>query len=212
MAATRSWPPSRSRHCGNIATASQLPLRPDESQVQQAVEAELARLANSSPFAKFSRRIGHLASGTVVRVIRLVIGLALAALACWCGSVVIDLFSKPIAALTLGNLVQVALALVGTFAAGIGALVVAFGPVEPEPGPRSRIEAAVRERLQQQQTEAVEVAALQSQAAKWYRYGRVVGALFDASLAKRYWWLPIVSVIAAYAVLGFIFAFFSRAH
>lgn len=183
---------------------------PNESQVQHAVDAELEGLANAAPIAKFARRIGDLASRVLIRIVRLLIGLALAAAALWCGSVVIDLFAKPIAALTLGNLVQVALALVGAFAAGIGAFVVAFGPAASDSDSRSRVKGKVRERLRQQETEAAEVASLQRKAEKWYRHGRIVGLLFDASLAKRRRWLPFVSVVTAYAVLGLIFAYFSR--
>lgn len=173
-------------------------------EIQQAIETERARLDSESYIMKSLRAVAYWCRCAFARLLLISIGIGFAALAFWCISYSIALFNKPIASFTLANLAQLAFALLGAFITGSCALTTIFTPPFVKQTQDARIATAIREKLQQQEADAIEVANLQSKATKWYRYGSFVGLLFDASLAKRYKWLPYIAVLIGYLLLGLI--------
>lgn len=186
------------------------PSMDNDTEIQRAIEAEFARLDSEPAIAKVVRATAYWGYRALVRLVWILFGIVLAAAALWCGSFSIDLFNKPIASLTLANLLQLALALLGALVTGVSALMAVFAPPVSGQDRHARVAAAVRDRLSRRQAEAAEIAALQSQAAKWYRHGRFVGLLFDASLAKRHKWLPFAAVVTGYLLIGLGVAIVTR--
>lgn len=183
----------------------------DDSKLQRLIDTDYKRLSSEPKLTKLRRSTGYWVSRIVVRSVRILFGLTLAAVALWLGSIAAAILDKPLAALTLGNLLQLIVAVLAATAAALSALAAAFGEAATRPNLRAQIDAAVRQRAERESAEAAHIAVQQSRAARWYRHGRLVGLLFDPTLAKRHKWLPWVAVIGAYVVLGLVIALVSRA-
>ena len=183
------------------ATSTGQPMK-DDSELQQLIDAECTRLNSESKAVQLARSAGYWAKRIAVRAMRILTGLALSAVALWCGSIVAAALGTPLAALTLGGIFLLIVAALGALVAGLAAIAAAFGEAPSRPDLRARADAAARQQL--------ELAAEQERVAHWYRHGRLVGLLLDPTLAKRHTWLPWVSVIGAYVVLGLVVALVSH--
>jgi hypothetical protein len=174
----------------------------NDTEIQRTIDLEFSRLDSEPAIIKFARTTIYWSYYALVRLVWIFFGILLAAAAIWCGLFSIDIFNKPIVSLSIANFLQLALALFGVLVTGTSSLIAIFAPPCFEQDYRARVASAIRDRLHRRQAEAAEIAALHSQALKWYRYGRFIGLLFDASLAKRYKWLPFAAVITGYILIG----------
>ncbi len=155
------------------------------------VEAERARLDGQLASGRLIGSIGYFIERCVRRLIRIGCGSILAVFAFWCGSVVIDALGTSLGALTLGRLLGAVLAAPGGVAAGLAAFAVAFGEAPPRPDSYTRAAETIRLQLEQERIEEAERSRVD---AAYKKHGKIVGMLFDTTLAKRHKWLPFAAV------------------
>lgn len=185
-------------------------LMESDTEIELAVESELARRDSEPVITKILRSAIYWSYRLLIRFAWILFGLVLGAIAVWCASLCINYLNKPIASLSIINFVQLALALYVGLVTGVGALKALFAPPGLIGDMRAQIARSLRDRLRRRRAEALEVAALRSDAEKWYRYSRTLGILFDASLIKRYKWLPFVAVFVGYVVIFSLIAIISN--
>jgi hypothetical protein len=171
---------------------------------ERRVEAELERLRSQSPRWQTAESF---VERFFTRLLRIVAGLALAGVA-------MNLFDSAssktdiaFAALTLKDLAAVLFGSGGGLAFTVWAFQVAFGDApqrqqRTEATLRAQAESAVYAKEREEASEATAIAQESDRVAAWYRRGRLLGMLFDPSLARKHTWLPLVAVLVAIAVLA----------
>jgi hypothetical protein len=175
-------------------------------EVQRLIHVEVERLRSRSSLSRTTASAVNAVTRLFIRASRIGLGLVLVFGAYWLGSLGNEALDKPFAVLTLRDVAGLVFYFIGALVIGLWAFAVAFG--EGPEAPRtdayvlqSQAEATVLQRLERQRLESAEAEAEKVRIGRWYRYGKLVGLLFDPTLAKRHRWVPWVAALVGYGLL-----------
>jgi hypothetical protein len=154
-------------------------------EIQALIDLEVERISSASPLVKVIRKTEERARNFFSRVIRIAVGLLLAALAVWLGSVAASILSTPFSELTLGNVILLLVVSVLTFIVALTAIGVSFGASESKPSVRAQAESIVRNRLESERARDLEVNELQDTSARWDMFGRSIGRKVGAIVSSK---------------------------
>jgi hypothetical protein len=185
------------------------------AEVEGLIAKEIARLRMKPRWDVAFETLGNGVGRFLIRSARVAAGVLLGLVSLWLLDAAGESLDKPFAALTLRDLAKlIFFCVLGLWALG-GAFGVAFGAAPKREALSVNDDRALREkathivlrRLQSEGAIADELKKQADRAARWYRHGKVIGVLFDPTLAKRHPWVPIVAVVLGYGLLlAFIFS------
>lgn len=180
---------------------------------RRAVDVEFERLQSEQIIQLQGGTATYRLQRAIVRTLRVASGLVLASLAVYSCSTASAKTDISFASLTLADLGVVLFGYGGAIAFTVWAFHAAFGEAPrivrmSDTDLRAEAERRVLAQEQQAATEAASAAQEQERIAARYRRSRLIGLLFDPSIAKKHKWLPWVAWPLAYLIPFLLFTLF----
>ena len=171
---------------------------PDQAEVEYLVHAECRRLEAHPKLHSALFWCGRV----VIRTCRILCGAVIGLVGWWvCGSRIPTIANKPFATLTLNDVFSLLALSVVTGAMFLWAFYAAFGRAPPRAALREVAASNVHARMALEEERLKREAREDARAARWYKYGRLAGFLFDARAQRRHTGIMLLVLLGSLSAI-----------